>query len=165
MLSVCPGCGLELPSPDGALDERYHATWACRELLSELTAYTLTLRDPGFIHQLAIDAYLAQHMGPHLKPIGIAFALVTLHLMFERGYTGRQAQLAHMQLAKRWKTWPRFERTSAAKTALTVRDVIQAPPGDARGAMLARWGKAVWELWQPEHAAVAALLDRTLFLL
>src|SRR5438874_13793261 len=107
MLSVCPGCGLALLSPDGAMDERYNATWACRELLGELTAYTLLLRDPGFIHQLAVDAYLAQHVGPHVKPIGISFALITLHLMFERGYTGKQVQHAHMQLAKRSKTWPR----------------------------------------------------------
>lgn len=165
MLCVCPGCGLELPSPDGALDERYHATWACRELLSELTAYTLSLRDPGFIHQLAIDAYLAQHMGPHIKPIGIAFALITLHLMFERGFTGRQAQQAHMRLASHWKTWPRFELLPEAKASLTVRDVLDAPVGEARIAMLTHWGKAVWELWRPEHAAVASLLERTLFAL
>jgi len=165
MLCVCPGCGLKLPSPDGALDERYHATWACRELLSELTAYTLALRDPGFIHQLAIDAYLAQHVGPHIKPIGIVFALITLHLMCERGFTGRQAQQAHMRLASHWKTWPRFEQTVGTPSPLTVRDVLNAPPGDARTLMLTRWGKAVWEMWRPEHASVAALLDRTLFAL
>jgi hypothetical protein len=36
---MCPGCGLLLPSADGQLDDRYHASSACRQLYDELTAY------------------------------------------------------------------------------------------------------------------------------
>ena len=162
MLSVCPGCGLVLPSPDDAMDERYNASRACRELSGEVAGYTVSLGDKDFIHQLVVDTYCAQHVGPNVKAIGVAFALIGLLLTYERGYTGRQVQKAHMNLANKTKVWPRFEPPTA-KALLTVQDVEQSPPGGARNAMLVRWGKSVWDMWQPEHDAVRALVDRTLF--
>ena len=165
VLSVCPGCGLVLPSADGAMDTQYNASWACRELSGEVSAYSLALRDVDFIHQLVVDAYCAQHAGPTVKQIGIAFALIGLLLTFERGYTGRQVQRAHMRLGNKSKVWPRFEPPQArlAASCLTVQDVVQSPPGDARNAMITQWGKAVWDIWQPEHANVRALVEKTLY--
>ena len=178
VLSVCPGCGLVLPSADGAMDTQYNASWACRELSGEVSAYSLALRDVDFIHQLVVDAYCAQHAGPTVKQIGIAFALIGLLLTFERGYTGRQVQRAHMRLGNKSKVWPRFEPPQArlaagflpaaparreAASCLTVEDVVQIPPGDARNAMIKQWGKSVWDIWQPEHANVRALVEKTLY--
>ena len=181
VLSVCPGCGLALPSPDGAMDPQYNASWACRQLCGEVAAYTLALGDAEFLHQLVVDAYMAQHVGPNVKPIGSAFALIGLLLTFERGYSGRQVQRAHMQLANRSKVWPRYE--PLAKALLTVQDVVQSapgsgaqarstgvwaagsrlPPGDARNVMIREWGKSVWDSWRPEHANVRALVDSRLY--
>jgi len=90
------------------------------------------------------------------------FALIGLLLTYERGYTGRQVQRAHMQLAKKSKVWPRFE-PPAEKASLAVRDVAESAPGAARNAMLTRWGKSVWDMWQPEHDNIRALVNRTLY--
>jgi hypothetical protein len=68
---MCPGCGLNLPSAEEQLDERYNASYACRQLYGELSAYTLSLRDVDFIHQLGVDTYAAQHAGANIKPIAI----------------------------------------------------------------------------------------------
>ena len=92
----CPDCGAALRD-DG-----------CIGLYHELTVHTLSDRDPTFPHQLAVDAYAAQHAGPETKPITTAFALIGLYLVCERGFSGREAQRAHMALGRRRQEWPRF---------------------------------------------------------
>ena len=158
---VCPGCGLELESDDSSLDERYNASVACRRLYDELAVFTQTSGDKDFIHQTAIDSYTAQHLGPKLKPIGGAFALIGLYLTFERGYTGRQVQLAHMALGKNHRDWPRFVAPKG-KAVLTVADVITDLNQDNFRPRINAWGKAVWDWWKPEHDRVAELIDRYL---
>jgi hypothetical protein len=68
-MSICPGCGLRLESDDQSLNDRYNASNACWQLYGKLSAFTLSLRDPDFIHQLMVDTYAAQHSGPNVKPI------------------------------------------------------------------------------------------------
>src|SRR6266568_4006198 len=107
---ICPGCGLDLPpSVEIPIDDGFNASAECRQLYAELSAYTLSLQDPEFIHQLACDAYAAQHGKTPMKPIQFTFALAGLYLMFEHNYTGRQVQRAHMLLAKQSKQWPTFQ--------------------------------------------------------
>lgn len=155
----CPGCGAHLPATDAPTDARYNASAECWQLNGELTVYTLTRgdRDGAFIHQLAVDAYAAQHASEHSKPFGTAFALIGLYFAFERGYTGRQVQHMHMLLARRTKEWPRFAHQGHAG-ALTVADVMRAEPGDERDQALRRWGRAVWDAWAPDHARVESLI-------
>ncbi len=152
---VCPGCGIALASVDHTLDASYNASSACAQIYGELGAYTLTLGDAGFIHQSIVDTYAAQHIGPAVKPIRVAFSLIGLYLACERGYTGRQVQRAHMLLARASKVWPPF-RLPQARATLTVLDVVQAPES-ARTAMIARWSQAVWDIWKADHARVAEL--------
>ena len=156
----CPGCGLRLPSADEQLDERYHASSACRQLYDELSAYTLSLQDADFIHQFAVDTYGAQHAGAFVKPITITFALVGLYLAFEHNYTGRQVQKAHMLLARTSKKWPQF-RLPEEKASLTVLDVLKTPENE-RNDMLREWGKAVWSIWKSEHTKVAEFVQERL---
>ncbi len=159
--SLCPGCGVRLPiDADAQPDARYNASAECLRLYGELNAYTLSRGDWDgngvFIHQLAVDAYAAQHVGEHSRPIGPAFALIGLHLTCERGYTGRQVQHMHMLLARRSKDWPRFT-PPANRGTVTIADVLRAPEGEPRDAMLRQWGCAIWEAWAPEHERVRAL--------
>ncbi len=158
---VCPGCGLELESDDSSLDERYNASAACRGLYDRLAAFTQSRGDKDFIHQIAVDAYTAQHLGPEVKPIGGTFALVGLFLAFERGYTGRQVQLAHMALGKTKRDWPRFE-PSKGTAKLTVADALRGLDEKNYRDRINAWGKAVWDLWKPEHGHVAALVNKFL---
>ena len=123
----------------------------------ELSAYTLTHGDPAFIHQHVVDAYAAQHASPESKPITVAFALIGLFLYLERGYSGRQVQLAHMRLARKRKQWPTFPLPEA-RGALTALDVLQAPPRAARDQAIRSWCVSVWESWRGSHAQVAQLL-------
>jgi hypothetical protein len=157
---MCPGCGLILPSVEEQLDDRYNASSACRQLYGELTAYTLSLLDADFIHQIAVDTYTAQHAGAVVKPIALTFALVGLYLAFEHNYTGKQVQKAHMLLAATPKQWPTF-RLPEAKASLTVLDVLNTPEHERNG-MLREWGKAVWRIWESEQKKVAEFVHERL---
>lgn len=157
---ICPGCGLNLPSAEEQLDDRYNASTACRQLYGELTAYTLSLADIDFIHQLAVDTYTAQHAGVAIKPIALTFALVGLYLAFEHNYTGRQVQKAHMLLAATPKQWPSL-RLPEEKASLTIFDVLITPEY-ARNDMLRQWGRAVWMIWGSEQTKVAEFVHERL---
>jgi hypothetical protein len=123
----------------------------------ELCAYSLTHGDPAFIHQHVVDAYAAQHATEQSKAIGVAFALIGLYLQIERGYSGRQVQLAHMRLARKRKQWPAFT-PPPTRGAMRVRAVLEAPPGDARDQAIRAWCASVWESWSSHHAQVTDLL-------
>jgi hypothetical protein len=116
-----------------------------------LSAYTLSRGDPEFIHQHAVDAYGAQHAGSGSSNIGVAFALIGLHLALEKGLSGRQVQRAHMQLGSLKKSWPKLEPPSEP-AKLTVLDVVNAAHGESRDQMLRQWAKAVWDSWEHAHA-------------
>lgn len=160
---ICPGCGLSLPSADEQLDERYSASAACRQVYGELTAYTLSLPDVEFPHQLAVDTYAAQHASAKSKPIGLTFALVGLYLVCERNYTGKQVQKAHTLLAATRQPWPSWTPPTT-RAALTVLDVLNAPEHE-RKQMLRQWERAVWQTWAPEQARVAKLVHQHLTIL
>ncbi len=153
MTRVCPGCGLAHPSGKSypQQDGRFNSSPECWELFGELSAYTLSHGDPKFIHQHAVDAWQLQHAVPSKSNIGIAFSLIGLYLALERGYTGREVQLAHMRLGRTKRNWGDFDIPSA-RARLTVADVLGADPGPARDAMLIEWASAVWENWTHSHA-------------
>ncbi len=128
-------------------------------MCDQLAFYTLEhgRTDPSFIHQTAVDAYAAQHPAESQKPIKTAFALIGLFLHLERGYSGREVQLAHMQLARKRKQWPAFE-PPARLGDITVADVLRAKPGAERDRMIERWCAAVWEAWRDSHRAVEEIV-------
>jgi hypothetical protein len=128
-----------------------------QELYDELAYYTLSHPDPAFLHQNIVDAYAAQHVDADTKPIQTVFALAGLYLCVERGFTGKQAQRAHMQLAKQRKQWPLL--TSPREFgAITVGDVLAASSGDERDAMIRRWCVSVWEAWSSSHTEIRSLV-------
>lgn len=125
----------------------------------ELCAYTLTLGDAAFLHQVVVDAWAAQRAGPVTKPIALCFALVGLHLHVDRGWTGRRVQRAHMTLARRPEPWPAFPLPEGRGT-MTTPDVLAAPPGAARDTAISRWAASVWGAFAGSRATVEALLAR-----
>ncbi len=132
-----------------AEEEAYHA----------VSAYTLTHGDRTFIHQHVVDAWAAQHARADSKPIGVFFALVGLYLYIEQGFTGREVQRAHMQLAKRPEPWP-VGALPAARGRITALDVLAAPEGTARDAMIQVWAKSVWGAYAESRERVIELLRR-----
>ena len=153
-MAICPGCGLKLESPTVELDEKYYASVECVILLYELSFYTLSLQTEDFIHQLVVDTYAAQHVGPNSKPITVFFALIGLYLTFENGYTGKQVQGVHMLLANTRRNWPSFTKPSVNAT-VTILDVVLALPSVSRTRKIREWGQAVWRIWEPEHKRIA----------
>jgi hypothetical protein len=125
-------------------------------LYHELTAYTLAHPGPEFLHQNVVDAYTAQHAGPAAKPIAVTFALIGLYLCLERGFTGRQAQRAHVRMARQRKPWLTLPLPEH-RGDLTIADVLAAEPGPARDSAIRAWCISVWKSWSHAHARIAAL--------
>jgi hypothetical protein len=133
-----------------------------QDLFDELTFYTLSHRDPRFIHQHVVDAYAAQHADEHTKPMKVVFALVGLYLFLEKDFTGRQVQQMHMRLASRRKQWPRLHPPSEPRGDITVSTVMAAPPGAARDEMVRAWCASVWQTWQASRPQIVNLLKQEL---
>lgn len=129
---------------------------------NELAYYTLSHRDPSFIHQLLVDAYTAQLADANTKPIALAFALIGLYLHNEKGYSGKQVQQAHMKLAARRRQWPQL-KLPLARGNLTARDVLAADPGQMRDEMIEKWCRAVWESYVDIHEEVRRLVKDNLY--
>ena len=156
--TTCPGCGLTLPDARPTTDRRLRASSACLDLYDEVVAHGLA--DPRLAgsHQLRVDAYTAQHVGEETPAIGIAFALIGLHLALERDFTGAQVRAAHTALAAVTESWPRFG-APADPGALTIFD-LAAADARAHAAALERWARSVWEAWSHARGAVASLAER-----
>ena len=115
----------------------------------------------GGLHQLTEDAYGGQHAGPRVPAIGMAFALIGLHLAFDAGWSGNAVRAAHQYLAARHKEWPRFGQPSKP-AALTVSHVAGSPTPEAHASRVRAWASSVWESWSAEHAAVREWADEVL---
>ncbi len=129
-----------------------------RDAYDELCYYTLAHGDPSFIHQHVVNAFAAQDVDEHDKPIKLTFALVGLYLHVERGYSGRQVQLAHMKLARRKQAWPTFALPDD-RGSITVSDVAAVPAGPERDRMIHEWCACVWQAFLGSRPKVVSLLD------
>jgi hypothetical protein len=133
--------------PEPTETDAYHA----------LCAYTLGHRGAGFIHQHVVDAFAAQHADPNSKPIGVAFALVGLYLMIEKGLSGREVQRAHMQMGRHKRAWPSFPLPTR-RGSVTAVEVMAKPEGPERDQAIHAWCASVWSAYAGSREAVDALL-------
>jgi hypothetical protein len=127
-----------------------------KDLYHELAYYTLAHPDPSFIHQHLVDAYAAQHANEASKPIEIVFALIGLYLHVEKGFSGKQVQRAHMQLAKQRRQWVR-PQLPKNRGEIGISNVLALAPGKERDAMIDRWCISVWEAWKESRNQIAHL--------
>jgi Family of unknown function (DUF5946) len=127
-----------------------------QDLYHELSYYTLSHPDPSFLHQNIVDAFTAQHVTGHTKPIAVVFALIGLYLYVEKNFTGKQVQRIHMQLATPRKKWPQLT-PPRERGAITVSAVMAASPGKERDEMIRNWCASVWEAWEANHNQIRGL--------
>jgi hypothetical protein len=127
------------------------------ELYDELRCYTLAHGDPSFIHQHVVDAFAAQHADERTKAIALTFALVGLYLHIEKGFSGKQVQRTHMELARRKRVWPQFG-LPPDRGSMTAGDVMAAPAGPERDLAIDAWCASVWNAFSGSHREVAELL-------
>lgn len=131
------------------------------EAFHELSFYTLAHGDPAFIHQLAVDAFAAQHATATSKPISVVFSLIGLYLHLEHGFTGKQVQQAHMRLARFQRRWE-APALPVLRGDITVQNVLAAAPGAERDAMIEQWCGSVWAEFDCCRASIAGLAEREL---
>jgi hypothetical protein len=124
---------------------------------NELCGYTLAHGGRAFIHQHVVDAWGAQQAKDTDKPIRLVFSLAGLYLHLEKGFTGREVQLAHVQMAKRKRDWPRLPLPSH-RGGITAIDVMRAPEGPKRDAEIDAWCASVWEAFRDRRAVIEELL-------
>lgn len=156
-VSRCPSCGLLSASQPQLPAAPFPASPACWEVFGRLTAYDLEQEGEDFRHQVAVDAYAAQHPGHPAKPITLWFALAGLYQALDEGWSGRQVQVAHQRLSRLDKVGPELpEPSRAART--TAADVMAAPGGGPRDAAMTAWAEDVWQSWASRHSQVADAL-------
>ena len=124
---------------------------------AELCTYTWPHGVRDFIHQHVVDSWGAQTAGPDTKPITIGCCLAGLYLHLEKGFTGREVQLAHMKMARRKQPWPAMA-LPADRGRMTAADVMLAPEGAARDAAIDAWCASVWQAFADSHDTIAALV-------
>ncbi|MFN8341579.1 MAG: DUF5946 family protein [Cyclobacteriaceae bacterium] len=152
---ACPGCGLVHPHNGPDVELNYACSAGCYDCFSELTAYSLSLGDPYFIHQIAVDTYAAQHHLESFAAVRTNFALIGLCLVVEHGYTGRQVQQVHMELPK--QAWPVCVNSSPIGS-VTVKDVIDCTAGMERFDIIHEWAESVWSAWTAEHERIRQIV-------
>jgi Family of unknown function (DUF5946) len=144
-----------------ALEEWMNDNEAALQQYHELCGYSLTHADPAFLHQHVVDAFAAQIATASTKPITLIFALVGLYLHVEKHQSGKQVQRVHTLLARRHKNWPRLNLPTA-RGDVTVSDVMSAPAGPARDALIDTWCASVWAAYRACHDQVAELIQTEL---
>lgn len=132
-----------------------------QDLFDQLCFYTLAKADAEFIHQHGVDAFTAQRADKDTKPIAIVFALAGLYLHLEKGFTGREVQRAHMQMARRRKSWPRLA-LPRERGPVRVADVIAAGTGAACDAAIEIWCESVWGAYRGCREEIAQILREEL---
>lgn len=132
-----------------------------QEAFHELSYYTLSHKGEEFIHQYIVDAFAAQMADENTKPIKINFGLIGLYLHLEIGFTGRQVQLAHTQLAKYKNQLPKIDPPQN-RGEITVFDVLNSPEGEERDEMIEKWMKSVWEAYTNQQEKIKVFLEKYL---
>ncbi len=130
-----------------------------QEQYDRLAYYTLAHQDPTFIHQHVVDAYTAQRADEKTKPISLAFALIGLYLYLEKGFSGKEVQRAHMELARKRKRWPVFEQPER-RGEMTVSDILGAPPGRERDEAIRKWCASVWKAYGENRQQIIDLIEK-----
>ncbi len=118
-----------------------------------LSMYTIEHVDERFMHQYVVDTHVAQTATHDTKPITIVLALVGLFLHIEKGYTGREVQAAHMNLASRNEHWPAVIYP-VDRGSITASVVMQQEAGVKRNKMIELWAAAVWFAWRDSHQLI-----------
>ena len=87
----------------------------------------------------------------------MTFALVGLFLQVEHGFSGREVQRVHMELARKKRDWPRV-KLPADRGAITAVEVLRAAEGAERDRAIHEWCAAIWSAFVANREQVVALL-------
>ena len=135
---------------------RSNASPACWGRRTDVLAFEFQhLAQVGRLHQLAVDAYGAQHGGDQTPAISVPFALIGLHLALDLGWSGNAVRGAHKYLADRSSAWPAFA-VPEGPAWMTVADVAVAATPEDYSRLVKEWAVSVWAAWAHERDGVQA---------
>jgi hypothetical protein len=143
----CPGCRVELPVTAWPENPKSNASAACLTVAGDLLGFELEHQvELGYLHQLRMDAYHAQHVHQDAPRIGPVFALNGLYMFLERGSGNVDVRTAHGIMANSFDDWPRLTAPDEVGP-LTASDVLAAGgPEEVEQALLI-WAAQVWDSW------------------
>jgi len=131
------------------------------EQYNELAFYTLSHRSSEFIHQHIVDAFALQTADETTKPIKIVFALAGIYLHVEKKYTGKQVQMAHIEMTKKSKIFPPIVLPEN-RGKITISDILKATDGNEKDQKINEWCVSVWNAFSAQHQTIMSLTENLL---
>ncbi len=119
--------------------------------------YVYSMGRPSFILQHVADVCTVQTANRASQPIAVVFGLVGLCLRVEKGYSGREVQMAHATLARTKRDWPILPLPEN-RGEKTVADVLVASPGPERDRAIDDWCGSVWTAFETAHDDIRRLI-------
>ena len=153
----CVGCGALFPESDGPVHRYMDSSPGCWAAYGEVLAREYGDPEYGRVHRLTVDAYAAQHPGRASAQAvrSVAFHLVRLCLVLERGFDMRRAADAMKAVAARKDAY-RWLAPPASLGEATVADVLRARNAGEHVAAVEAWARTVWLAWSCHHDTVRA---------
>ena len=153
--SACPGCGIVLPSFDGAVHPYMEASPACWHLFREVLAREYSDAAYREVYRLAVDAYAVQHPGRDSRQAiqSVGVHLVRLCLFMEHGLDPGSANDAMLKAAKAKALYHKLERP-AHLGKITVADVASTTGVEQHKAAVRAWAHSAWSAWAVHHHTV-----------
>lgn len=131
------------------------------ELYNQLAYYTLSHKGKDFIHQHLVDAYTIQTANENTKPIAIIYALAGIYLHVEKNYTGKEVQLAHMEMSKKSKQFPKITLPENRGT-INISDIIKIDKPEEKDQAIHKWCASIWESISSQHKEIIELTESLL---
>lgn len=181
VVTICPGCKIELPATNYQADDRHGvSSAACRKAFDEILTKEKQLFGDPAVHRLLVDAYGVQHpphwevqeelgigqrlMDTSVQALGIH--LIGLHLAIEKKMDLRKiAGSMDKVLGNMAQRGANFKGLKSPATLGTIRAV------DVRNALLAQqddisleeyeilawnWAREAWRAWHAHHKVMEA---------
>jgi hypothetical protein len=157
--SICPGCGLSMPSRHTtAARSYYNGSAECWDLYTEVlaTEYGNAFLF-GQVHQLTVDAYAVQHAGGPHPDKSVDVHLFGLYLSLEKSIRSPYVPPLLQRLVAAIDIWPHYE-PPADRVALTVFDVAMCDSAGDHISVVREWAQAIWQCWRTYHDEVASVI-------
>ncbi|HUP78608.1 MAG TPA: DUF5946 family protein [Pirellula sp.] len=110
----------------------------------------------GYPFEYVVAACGAQEASPQDKPIRLVSSLIGLYLHVERGFSGREIQLAYMKLGRRKQAWPKLS-IPVNRSTINAETVLKAPIQE-RDSRIHEWCCSVWQAFVSHRDAIKRLL-------
>ena len=158
--TICPGCGVKLPTVDGPVHRYMHSSPACWRAFGQVLAREYSSADYSDVHRLSVDAYAVQHPGDNSRQAiqSVGVHLVRLCLFLERGLAPREANDAMLRAARRKAGYTWLERP-ATLGSVTVVDVVAAQSVEQHRTAVHAWARSAWDAWSIHHELVRKWAD------